>query len=363
MSSRSIARIALLFALPFATALSSPGFAQSGDVSPALARARQMYDQVEELVSAGKYEEALPLMRATYLLKEHWQNAAMLGLIELKTGRYRDTAEHSAIALRTATARCLPETKAKIASQLAAAKAKVTSVTIKGVDPGSKVLVDGKLAGNVPLADPLFVEPGEHLIEVQNQAERPHARKIKATAGVDLVLDYKAEPSHGGVAPGAATQPSASAAIGGGAIGREAQGRPSETPSDSSSADVRKWIGIGGGAATLVALGVGIGFWARSRSLISSGDQLHDQYAPTLSKTGCNGGGAQCAEISDKYNQAHSASVISTTAAVAAGVLGAATLAAVLLWPTEPQSATAHRVWAAPQVGGHATGFVLGGDF
>ena len=68
---------------------------------PSLVRARELYTQARELGEAGKYQEAYKVLQETWSLHKHWVIVGYLAYLELKLGRYRESAEHSMYALRS----------------------------------------------------------------------------------------------------------------------------------------------------------------------------------------------------------------------------------------------------------------------
>jgi hypothetical protein len=72
--------------------------------------------------------------------------------------------------------------------------------------PGAEVLVNGVRVGKAPLADVVFVDPGDVVVEARAPGLSLGQESLKAVAGkeeaVTLVLKKEAPPAQGALAPG-----------------------------------------------------------------------------------------------------------------------------------------------------------------
>jgi hypothetical protein len=140
-----------------------------GDGAELLAQARELYVEGAKAARTGHAERARLFYTSAWRAQHHWQIAGSLGHVELSLGHYRDAAEHLAFFLRET--RDLQTIDARDRSTLAwdleRAKAKIGVVTTLVEPVGAEVLVDGAPLGRAPLADPVFVDPGRHVIEAR----------------------------------------------------------------------------------------------------------------------------------------------------------------------------------------------------
>jgi hypothetical protein len=140
-----------------------------GDGGDLLAQARELYVEGSKAAQAGHLERARIFYTSAWRAQRHWQIAGTLGHVELSLGRYRDAAEHLAFFLRET--RDLPSVdprdRAALAAELERAKAKIGVVTAVVHPAGAEVVVDGASLGKAPLVDPVFVDPGRHVIEAR----------------------------------------------------------------------------------------------------------------------------------------------------------------------------------------------------
>ena len=144
---------------------------------------------------------------AAWALKKHWQIATNLGDAELRTGRPRDAAEHLAFALREG-AEMSPAQRDGVQKALDDAKKQVATIDVQITPEGADVVIDGAFVGRSPLADPVFLAPGEHTVEVQKVGYVARSEKVAASAGAvtPLRVELVAEGATG-AAPAPAPVP------------------------------------------------------------------------------------------------------------------------------------------------------------
>jgi hypothetical protein len=223
------------------------------DGADLLAQARTLYAEGTSAANLHQWERARLFFLSAWRAQHQWQIAANLGHVELALGRHRDAAEHLTIFLRETAdlAAVDPRDRATLTRELSQALARVAVVTVSVDPPGAEVLVDGAPAGRAPLADPVFVEPGRHVIEARADGRRSVVASRDLGPGGAVQVTLRLAPSEG-----AASAPTAPRAV--------------EAP--TARGRVNKAIVIGGFAASAVALGVGAGFWARSSAAASERD-------------------------------------------------------------------------------------------
>ncbi|WP_437985236.1 PEGA domain-containing protein [Sorangium sp. So ce117] len=156
--------------------------AAAGETDALTDKARQLYEEGRQAAAAGKWADAHASFLAAWAIKPHYQIASNLGVACLKLGKHRDAAEYLARYLREAPATKVNERQNAEAS-LKEALAKVASVTVQVTPAGAEVTVDGAVVGKAPLADRVFLAPGEHEIGAKLEGYAPATRPIAAVAG------------------------------------------------------------------------------------------------------------------------------------------------------------------------------------
>ncbi len=326
-----------------------------------LARAREQYDRARALGQRGKFEEARKILEETWKLKKHWEVGAYLGRAEVKTGRYRSAAEHSAYALRVISSDADPTERRQLEQQYAEAKAQITTVQLRGVEPNAVVAVDGHEREAIFGEDPLFLHPGVHQIEVREEGRPPRQRTMTAEVGTATELDMSAEAIERiRLAPVPEAPP----------------GGSSHAASDWSTSEMgkergaswrpRTWVVVSEAVVAAVALGVGVGFALRAESLDSDAKKTMSDLRAKAA-TPCGTPNETCTQVNGMYADRDQSADWAKATLITGGALGLATVATLLLWPRETTTLTAFRragrsYWLSPS-GGSSTGLTLGGTF
>jgi hypothetical protein len=292
-----------------ALALAPPAAAQpSGDPSTVeVEEARKHFNEGVRLSASGKSGEvaqALDEFQKAYDLIPNWRILYNIG----QTSRHvRDHAR----SLRAFT-KYLAEGKAEgkdeipkarrqeVEREIAALEPLVARLELAGSEDGAEVRVDDKPAGQMPLAEPLYINAGKHTVRVSREGKRPFEKQLELAGGKSERLEILLEPLGG---QGPATKPTASAT---------ATTKPPPPPprGDYSTPATIAWIGAG----VFAAGAAGIGTWA----LLESNDLEDTPYA---------GPDRRPAEDSDLASQA---SRIDTLAIVTDVLVGAAVVSAGL---------------------------------
>ena len=171
------------------------------DGAELLAQARELYVEGTKAVHQGQLERARLFYLSAWRAQRHWQIAGSLGHVEVALDRYRDAAEHLSIFVRETRAlpasdlRVDPRDAAILAQELDRAKAHVGTVALTVEPAGAEVLVDGAPAGRAPLADPVFVEPGLHVIEAHLDGYRAASESRDLVPGAVAQISLKLAPA------------------------------------------------------------------------------------------------------------------------------------------------------------------------
>jgi hypothetical protein len=167
-----------------------------GDGGELLAQARELYVEGAKAARTGHAERARLFYTSAWRAQHHWQIAGSLGHVELQLGRYRDAAEHLAFFLReTRDLTAIdPRDRSALAWDLERAKAKIGVVTAVVEPVGAEVFVDGAPLGRAPLVDPVFVDPGRHVIEARLQGYPVAVASRDLVPGAAAQLTLKLTP-------------------------------------------------------------------------------------------------------------------------------------------------------------------------
>ena len=364
---RTRGTLAWLCSLGIAAALhSSPALGQvsqslTNDASPDTENA------VAELMRTGvsrygkrDFDGARDAFEKAWRLKRHAAIAASLAEVEMKLGRYRDAAEHLSFYLTHAPTGH-EASRADAEHQLVDCKKHVGRVTVAVDTPSAMVFVDQTPIGVAPLEDAVWLEPGEHTLVAENDGTSSPAVRVTKVAGASLAIRLVLTP---------------------------APGKPTNTPSPftprqkriETSApkvverptDIKPWVVVGGGALTAVAVGVGVFYTVRANADESEANnilaKLEQDADPAVvaNKSVCSESpmrSRECDSVPAKLNDAKNGRNFATAAFISAGVMGLATVGALVFWPDPVKKSNAARVSVGPWIDGGGRGFQVSGSF
>ncbi|HEY4121195.1 MAG TPA: PEGA domain-containing protein [Byssovorax sp.] len=307
-----------------ALALSGAASAQPND--GASARADQLTRVGNDLAKRGEWPQARAAFRDAWALKHAYDIGANLGFSELHTGAFRDAAEHLTYAARTFPASGKPEHLALLKRSLAEARAQVGAVTVVAAPTGAHVFVDGVDSGASPLEDQVFVDAGEHVVEVKLSGYAAAKRSVTAAKGSEQRVEVTL----------VAEAPSASHVVG-----------PPPPPPPADARRPVRWPAAVAGGVALGGVALGIVGAVVASGKRSDGDNARsglvaagvDCTAPPPSSA------AACSTLSSSASSHDTFTDVEVAGFVIAGVAGLAT-AGLLIWP--PTVADRVQVGAAP---------------
>jgi hypothetical protein len=361
--SRTSTRAAILLSLLWASS------AWGEPTSESIRMAKKRFAEGVAAADAGNYEAARVAFQQAYALKPHPSVLHNLGQSELKTGHYLEAARHLATFIRdTSFGTAAERDIAKKA--LLQAEAKLSKLVVEVDLDGAEITVDGEPAGRSPMGpDPAYVEPGDRVVHVQKEGypafEQHQTFEAGRTAQLKVALRAGDGPSTLAASISRNTGSlSNSTAVDGGARAAEGVGPPPPglTYTPDAEGNARTIVLVTGAGLTTVTAALGIIFSLKGSS--ASGD-ASDQKAAIDGRLGANacGGSAagmpECAHLADTLDTRNSANSAAKVSFIAAGVLGAGTVATFFLWPR--RSGTS--VTVAPQIASDGLGVWASGKF
>ena len=295
-------------------------------------RAETLFKEGRAAYMKGDFKTAYQRQHDAWQLKQSFDIAANLGQAELQLRLYRDAAEHFRYALDHFPPSQPADKKARLQATFDKARVKVAAVKLHVIPDGAAVNVDGAAVGHAPLSAPIFLDAGEHQIQVALDGFTTQTKTVTAKAGGNDKLEVALEKEAAAPAPAAATTapPTASSA--------PPPASPPPADTHHHGIEPRTVAIIAGAGLTAVALGVGIGFAVDAGSADSNASDLRAQSVNNVGPNGCatNPSASVCVSLRDANDHASRSRTISTVGFIGAGVFGVATLGAVLLWPKRP---------------------------
>jgi tetratricopeptide (TPR) repeat protein len=309
----------------------------------------------QQAYEAKDFERARSLWLRAFALQPSADVALSLGRLDLELKRYRDSAEHLDVALRTLPDTTSEDTRALAKKALAEAKAQIAVVHATTNRAGADIRIDGKSAGRAPLVTSLYLEPGAHEISAHVESN-----SIKRPVVVEPGKEYQLSLPL--LAPSRSLVSNRERAIATSQRDPTARSAPVAAPTTESSPSPAPLII--GGAVFVAGLASAVVFRLNSDAQYDKADQLHAKRA-TL---GCENAQATSDECTALRAAAESGDRSRNWSTIGFGVAGAALVGTLTYWywpwrgEKTPQTARAHLRFT-PNLSEHVSGLVLSGEY
>jgi tetratricopeptide (TPR) repeat protein len=241
-------------ALALVLAASSPVAAEPTAADSEVARGH--FEEGLDRAHAGRYEEALQQFLLAYEKSPHFAVLYNVGQTYIALERPLEALSALERYLKEGGDEIPPDRAARVNKQIALQRAQVGELRILVNVPGAAIELDGKLAGNAPLLEPLHVAPGTHLLSVTAPERLPILRSVTVAAGQTLDLTVE-------LAPPAAPQPEPATPTS--ARSSSAPRGPSDVSAAPNSTLSTLGYVLGGAGVVLGGVTVGHYLWNRSR--------------------------------------------------------------------------------------------------
>ncbi len=315
--------------------------------------ARKLYEDGRAFYRQKEFAKARSAFLAAWALRRHWQVAGNLGDSERRLGLFRDAAEHLAFAVRVGASDTVAQAQDRAQAQedvsrmraiLDEVTREVATVKVSSTQSGSEIWLDGKHVGQIPLDDPMFLDPGQHTIETR--AAGQSLTKISLNVNRGEMRDLQLPLSSRSTSTTAA--------------GSSVVLRPETTSGFSSTRTV---LLIAGTGTTLAAAGFGIWFLTRASAAQSDVDRLSAQTRQQDGPGACLAPDAiaqpVCTQLQQAADRKSAATSGETASWVMTGAFAAATAGIYVLWPQHDREAAL----VTPQLGPHGGAVVIHGTF
>ncbi len=323
-SFRSVSRLLVAAAFPFAACALVPSLAYGQDASAQdIAQARQLGGQAQAAYDAGNFAESEKLWTAAGKLYSAAPTLTLgLARTQAKLGKYVAAQESYNRIVREFGNNPNPSPAFKDAIEAAKAEvgamsAKLASVTIavEGGAPNPQVTIDGQVVPAVALGLKRPVDPGQHLVKASAEGYKPAETSFTVAEGANAEAKVKLEKLEGAAAlaatPATGTTPASSTSP-----------AAADTGSKGSSNKTLALVAFGVGGAGLV-----VGAITGAIALGKHSDL----------ETACPDG--KCASSQqDSVDSYKTMGTISTIGFIVAGVGG---VTGAVLWFTAPKEGSA----------------------
>jgi hypothetical protein len=325
-------------------------------------RAEQAFRQGNGAFAAGDYHAAFDAYRTAWSLKQTFDIACNLGRTEVELSLSRDAAEHLDYCLRTFSVSSrgdVRDANKRFRELFQRVRRQVGALSVEVRPAGAEITVDGASYGVAPIGHDIFLTPGTHLVKARLSGFLDEDRSVVADPGGSLNVTFALTP----VARGSAAAPVPRGAAPASAPPLSARPAAPGAPARETATEPRTIVVISGAAASVIALGVGIGFTldagaARDRAS-KLGASVH-----TSSGAACGPGASlpDCVSLRDAVDHEHRSRDGADIALMTGAILGVSTLAAWLIIPDLARSEVGV-LRASPWVGRGGSGVALTGAY
>jgi hypothetical protein len=317
MRSRRI--FGLLSALVFAA---SGALAQPAPTPEEVQQAQVRWNEGKAFYDAGNFEAARVAFKQAFTIFPHPVFLQNLGEAELRAGRSVEAARHLEAFLRTAnTASAAQRESAK--KSLKKASEKLASIVISTNETDAEIRVDEDVVGRSPLgALEWYLEPGRHVVVARKEGYLDGSEQVFVTIGASKTVVVRVQRV---AEAGSSPEPAARGSI--------------DPPhvADTSSLEPRTIVLASGVVLTVAALTLGTVYVAR---VATDRSRIDDARITVRGASDCGPPSplAACADLAHYATRLPTDRNVRNAAFVSAGVLGAATAAAWLLWRPAPRN-------------------------
>jgi len=134
-----------------------------------LAEAGRRFDQGVAYYNEGRYGAALAEFLRAYEISGEWTVLYNLGQVSAALGRAADAYVYFQRYLADGGDEVGELRRAEVRDSMAALEPRIARIAVEVDVAGAEVLVDGRRCGTSPLAEPVIVEPGSHVVEVRGE--------------------------------------------------------------------------------------------------------------------------------------------------------------------------------------------------
>ncbi len=299
-------------------------------------------------VKSGDYEAARISFTQAYVVLHKPDILWNLALAEEKSGHSLEALRHFKELTSTAAA---DTDRANAQKHAAVLMAQMGHIDVTAPS-GTLLTLDGvQSAGSAPLAEPIDVTPGRHVVEGK-LADGTKSATVDAVAGetahVTLVPDA---PSTATPTPTATATPASTPT-------------PTSTPpgADSSPVSTARLVTTASlGAAAVISIGAGAYFGFQSQSDASDAAQYRDNKPSSYCVNPTGPAVQTCSAWNDAVKSQNRDATLSNVFYVTGGVLAVGAVATWFLWPKGATGASS--AWVVPAVGPSGGGVAAGGRF
>jgi len=172
----------LLAALAIAMMVSGPAMGQ--EVSEEnKAKSKELFTKGIELFKNGKHAQALESFKASYEARPHWKLHLNIGLCYKELSMYTEAKAELQLFIDEGKDQVDKASLETVNNELEALAGIIAVLDIEVTNEGAVIKLDGKEEGVAPLTEPLDVNPGSHVLDVQLENHKPYHEEFLLSKG------------------------------------------------------------------------------------------------------------------------------------------------------------------------------------
>ncbi len=287
-----------------------PAVARAQTAAADNARVSELFKTGKQAFGHGDMAEAERLFGEAWSLRRSSDIAANLGQAELEQKKFRAAAEHFLWALSNLLPSASDAQRKAVEMGLSRARAEVGMLRLSVRPEGASVLVAEQDLGTAPVAQSVFVDPGEVIVSVKRAGYISLEQRVMVGKGTEQAVELALAPAPDRSPPAAA--PAVASGL------DETSGPPAVQQKKSLvPAYVASGVALAGGA-------VGLAFTLVAGSQEDDADALRDSLAPGVCSaaavpSACTELKSQRESVDSSRNLALGAFIVGGVAALTAG--------------------------------------------
>ena len=147
-----------------------------------------------EAFKQGRFADAEGAYRAAFERRRGYDIAGNLGAAELAQGTHKEAAQHLAFTLRLFPITGDPALRERMAQAFEAARREVGALRVTASVKGAMITIDGAPQGEAPLADDVFVDPGEHVVDASLEGFTSTRQGVAVEQGGTMTVTVPLSP-------------------------------------------------------------------------------------------------------------------------------------------------------------------------
>ena len=186
----ALVAVALILPLPSLAEEEAPA-ADTGTGDDIVKDAKIRFNKGVEYFSQENWEQALREFQKSFSITPHWKIRYNIGLCYLKLEFWAQAITEMTLMIEEGGPNVPPKQLGQLKKMIASLEPKVGTLTLKGELEGVEVDVDGKPIIGLAEGGVLFLNPGEHRVEVSLGDTLVISEDVALTGGQEKVLEVK----------------------------------------------------------------------------------------------------------------------------------------------------------------------------